>query len=187
MTAPLPGIGAPGASSELAIDAVLGVDPGVSGGLALLDADGRVLGCWDTPTYKRGKGAARDYDRPECVELVRQAAALRPGVVLLVELLRSFPGRPGMGSGNVANYQRGRSVELWATAAAAVGVRHEEILPKDWQRTVRADAGPEASLAKARLMYPRETLHLKKHSGRAAALLIAEAGRRTLVRPAGGE
>lgn len=172
------------AELERGIEGVLGIDPGRSasapGGLALIGADGRVLGCWTMPTYKTGKGSRMGYDIGECLEVLRTSVSMLPGLVVMLEKLRPFPGQGGA----IANYARGESRMLWCALAVAVGVRIEEIGAKAWQKELGVDSGPEASLNRAREMYPREELGLKKHSGRAAALLIAESGRRRLCIPA---
>jgi hypothetical protein len=154
---------------------ILGIDPGLKGGLALLSPAGAASGVWDMPAYRTGKGDRREYDLRACWDLVR---SLGEGLELIVvERLQVTP--------KITKHTAlglGRAAMLWEMAAVALGVPLERVPPKYWQAIVGAEKGEPAALARARELFPQAELPLAKHSGRAAALLIAEAARRTLVR-----
>lgn len=172
-TAALGPIAAPGP-----ITAFLGVDPGLGGGVALLEPDGTLVSCWDMPAIELERG--RDYDRAACWAMLRAAQGVYPGVWIVLEQLTPFPTQKG--SSATTNFRLGIGGELWHMAAVGIGAPLELVRPQRWQKGLGVASGEEASLARARELFPRAELHLKKHSGRAAALLIAEWGRRTLQR-----
>jgi hypothetical protein len=155
--------------------AYLGVDPGLSGGLALLEPDGTFVGCWDAPTIKSGTGGRRDYDRPACWALLRAAVLRHPGLTVVLEQLSPMPK-----NGCISAFKLGGGLELWTMAAVGLNLAIERVRPKRWQAVIGCPAGEKASLARAREMFPAAPLKLEKHSGRAAALLLAEYGRRVL-------
>lgn len=150
---------------------LLGVDPGLGGGLALLSGEGEILGLWDMPAHATGKGAKREYDLATCWAI---ACTVKPDI-LVVERMQVTPK-----INKHTALALGRASMLWEIAAVACGARLERIYPKQWQQIVGADAGEKAALARARELFPKAELTLAKHSGRAAALLIAESARRTL-------
>lgn len=153
---------------------VLGIDPGLKGGLALLSPRGEVERLWDMPSYATGKGLRREYDLRACWDLAR---ALGPELELIaVERLQVTP--------KITKHTAlglGRAAMLWEMVAVALGVPLERITPKRWQAGVGAEKGEPAALARARELFPHAELPLAKHSGRAAALLIAEYARRLLA------
>lgn len=153
---------------------ILGVDPGLKGGLALLSPRGELERLWDMPSYATGKGARREYDLRACWDLAR---SIGPGLELIaLERLQVTPKI----TKHVA-FSLGRAVMLWEMVAVAIGVPLERIAPKRWQAGVGAEKGEPGALARARELFPRAELPLAKHSGPAAALLIAEFARRQLV------
>jgi hypothetical protein len=60
-------------------------------------------------------------------------------------------------------------------------IRIELVTPSVWKRALGLGKDKDASLHKARLLFPMAELHLAKHDGRAEALLIAHYA---LTRPA---
>lgn len=155
----------------------IGIDPGLGGGLALLDPGGAVEWIHDMPSARTGKGSRRIYDLHECWGLARGAhrAALAAQAGLVVALERMVPAPR---TGRVALLALGRGEMLWEAIAVGLGASLERILPAQWQRIVGAQSGERAALIRARELWPQAELHMTKHSGRAAALCIAEAVRR---------
>ena len=156
---------------------VIGVDPGLGGGLVLLRSDGHIERCDDMPVIASGPNKRRDYDRQACwywLMKARLSAKLRQEPLLLVlEQLQPMPR-----NGSIAAFKLGGGLELWATGAVAAGISLERVRPKKWQKAMGVGPGEKASLGRARELFPNAPLKLEKHSGRAAALLLAEYGRR---------
>lgn len=155
---------------------ILGVDPGLGGGIALLCPERIVRGLWDMPTYATGKGAQRAYDLRACWDLAAGVAATGALELIAVERLQVTP--------KITKHTAlglGRAAMLWEMLAVALRVPLERIPPKRWQAVIGAEKGERASIARARELFPGAEITLVKHSGRAAALLIAECARRQLA------
>jgi hypothetical protein len=58
----------------------------------------------------------------------------------------------------------------------AMHISIDFVTPSVWKSSLRLSKDKNASLHKARLMFPAAELHLAKHDGRAEALLIAQYG-----------
>lgn len=180
-----PPIAAPEPSSALA---VIGIDPGLEGGISVLDPNAQILLCESFPTFevekkpRKGQKQRRsgEYDLPALYELLCRAraaaqAASWVGCVLALEQLGPNPK-----NGVISAWKVSRGMTFWEAWAVALGLRLERLHPKRWHALICCEAGPKASLARAREMFPDAPLSLEKHSGRAASLLIAEAARRSL-------
>ena len=68
---------------------------------------------------------------------------------------------------------------IWIGILAALNIPYTEVHPVTWKSKIMAGMGKEkdASIARAKQLYPTADLSLKKHHGRADALLIAHFGR----------
>lgn len=87
---------------------------------------------------------------------------------------------PKMGATSAFNF--GKGYGIWLGVLAALLLPYDEVHPMTWKKTIMADMSKEkdASRVKAMQCYPHaaKDLNLKKHHGRADALLLAEFGRR---------
>jgi hypothetical protein len=157
-----------------------GVDPGKSGALALLDADGHVLALFPTPLVQ---GVRRpDYDLGAIAETL--AHWRRDGVFVTVE--KSQPMPPKMPGGTIANFNRGVSTG-WTWMLAALRIPHHVVPAVTWQRRMHegtngSDPKARSIIAAGRLFPDVSLLRTPRcrraHDGFADALLIAEYGRR---------
>ena len=157
-----------------------GLDPGVSGALAVIDDDGQLVTLADLPIIRDGKLAF--VDAPALVSLMieaRQGRAAR----IYVERVSAMPGQ-----GVASTFSFGVGFGSLLAACRFVAMPLELVTPATWKRALGLSSDKRASLGKARLLFPTAELHLAKHDGRAEALLIAEYGRRqftgTASRPA---
>jgi crossover junction endodeoxyribonuclease RuvC len=151
---------------------VVGIDPGVSGAIALLDDSERIV-C-DLPTEPVSKGRQVDP-----VALSHLLTAWGPARVVIED------NRANGGNGSLANYSMGHSIGSIVAVVLLGGYPLLRIKPQDWQRevglaTVHAKDRKAASSARARELFPVLHPDLKRVAdhNRAEALLIAEYGRR---------
>jgi crossover junction endodeoxyribonuclease RuvC len=155
----------------------IGIDPGLDGAVAAID-DSRVVGIWDAPTVtvkKSGKGSKRMYV-PAQMSRILSSLACSPGVdraVIGLELVRSRPGQ-----GVTSMFSMGHGVGLWEGIIAALGIESVQLTPQKWKKAMLGGLGGEdknASIVQALRLHPSaaEYLTLKKHDGRAEALLMA--------------
>lgn len=143
----------------------LGIDPGLSGALALIDADGIPELVADLPVIRDHKLAWID------------GAALQS---MLLEVLHGRPCRavvervsssPQQGVASAFTFGIGFGAILATLQTLRLPL--ELITPVQWKTALGLGKDKRASLDKARLLFPTAELHLAKHDGRAEALLLA--------------
>lgn len=147
---------------------ILGVDPGASGGWAVLDGSESIC------QYGRmDKLDARDH-----ADQIADLAIKYPGLFAIVERAQAFPGQ-----GVVACFKYGVGYGFWQGVLMAHGIGFETVQPLTWQRSLGVANSTKASkidhkralMAHARQRWPA----LPKHSGVCDAVLIGLWGLRT--------
>ena len=147
----------------------IGIDPGVTGAIAILSGGDAVV--HDMPVATVGKTRKRSeilpgqlcrileqYDPAECVCWVEQVSAM-----------------PDQGVSSTFGF--GKSYGTILGALAGLKIRTETVTPQSWKRhhgLIGTDK--DAARALASRMFPGAPLSLKKHVDRADALLIADFG-----------
>lgn len=151
----------------------IGIDPGLSGAIAFLSADGTLELVADLPIVRDKSLAWVDGGALQSMLLDaiggRQCRAV-------VERVSAMPGQ-----GVASSFLFGVGLGSILSVLQAMHIRIEFATAAVWKRSYGLSKDKHASLHKARLMFPTAELHLAKHDGRAEALLIAEFGRRTLT------
>ena len=140
--------------------AVLGIDPGATGAVALLTHDGEAL--------------VRDYpgDASQAADLIRD---WRMGFRIELAAVEAQTAMPKQGV--VSMFRLGMNYGSWLGILAGLGIPTLLVKPRQWQAGVLlkqdgADTKAQ-SLAAARRRWPDLELGLKKHHGRADALHLA--------------
>jgi len=144
-----------------------GVDPGLHGAVGFVRGDGSFAGVVDMPIvlqsnqrYAVDAGALADVFRRHVPSFV------------LVERVGARPGEGATGAFSFG-YTFGSIIAVLST----LGVAHGLVQPASWKRKagipVGADKDVSIATAKALLPPAAAMLTLKKHDGRAEALLIA--------------
>ena len=158
----------------------LAIDIGVSGALARLDAEKRLLGVDDIPVLADGPASRRTINGPLLAELIFKSHATRAFV-------ESVGPRPGEGA--VGAFAFGRSRGLVEGVLAAAGIPVIWIAPAQWKRAVGippgGDGAKDAARSKAIAIWPGEAARFArvKDHGRAEACLIGVAGLMREARP----
>ena len=153
---------------------VIGIDPGLSGALALVEVRGLVLDVQDMPTLASGVKARRMIDAIALRDLLAQyAAAFGPRHRLAcIEQVSAQPT-----DGRTGAFGFGRSLGAIEAVALCTGLPLLRVLPAAWKRDagIAAGAGKDASIEAALRLHPsvRPWLTRKKDHGRADAVLIA--------------
>lgn len=158
----------------------IGIDPGLTGALACIDQDGRILGVYDTPilTVTKNKGTRRELDRSRMVQIIGNIIRnLNDETVkVAIERVNSMPGQ-----GVASSFTFGMGYGVWLGIVAAFKLPVDLVHPVRWKKVMLDGMGKDkdASRIRAQEMFaPYVDLNLKKHHGRADALLIAEWRRR---------
>lgn len=143
---------------------VLGVDPGLSGGLALLDTDLDLLVVRDMPVVRVGKSRILHL-----AELTRLVVAWEP-TAAWVERVHSMPKQ-----GVASTFSFGMNYGLIRGVLAGLKVRTVLVTPQEWKRLFRLGSDKRESRVTAGLMFPSNAGDFSrvKDDGRAEAALLA--------------
>jgi crossover junction endodeoxyribonuclease RuvC len=162
------------------LTAMLGVDPGVNGAIALLDDLGSVVEVRDMPTLAaEGVKGRRIVDGPALLGLL-SALRTRAGRAYPCEaVLEKVQSQPR--DGHVGAFSFGRSFGTIETALAACAIPFRTVRPNVWKARlgVLADKDHARHIASQLLPSGAAFWPLKKHDGRAEAALLAYYGTKT--------
>ena len=149
---------------------IIGVDPGKTGGIAVLHG-GRLLDAVRMPVTADLKQVDAQGVRD-----VLDAVANPWRDVIVLEKVHAMPK-----NGSIASFSLGHSVGVVVGVALGAGYRLRLIGPAEWKKIVGIPPGSDkgASRAKASELFPdqRELWKLKRDDGLAESALIAEAAR----------
>ncbi len=142
----------------------LGIDPGQSGGWAVLDGGGMYI-----------EGAL--YEEGAFLPSVNTIDPFGPFSLACLEKVHSFPGQ-----GVASTFKFGTNFGWWQGVLDAFTIPYELITPQRWMKAVldSGDRSPEHRMAFARRRWPDAPLTRKKDSGVADALCLAEYARRQI-------
>jgi len=145
----------------------LGLDPGVTGAVALVSADGCLVLVEDLPTTARGSGRVkRECNAAGLAQLLRPYGGdVAHGVV---ELVAAMP-RQGVAS----MFSIGHSAGTATAVLACLGIGFELLPPAKWKRLAELPADKALVLTAARRLWPDAPLRHAKDHGRAEALCMA--------------
>ena len=160
---------------------VLGIDIGVTGAIAAVDARG-TCSVADLPTLEiQGKRMVRRrIDARGLMELVRQFVPPGEVALALIEDVHTMPGRANSPQSQ-GSLMHSRGVVETVLELARLDVR--AVQPATWKRWYGLIGSEKADgIEKARALYPLAAhLKRKKDHNRADALLLAHFGQRTMT------
>lgn len=147
---------------------IIGIDPGLSGAVAILDTRANYFTVHDMPVFelKRNGKAKREVNGPELARLVSEAGA----DIAVVEAVGAMPGQ---GVSSVFAFGKGFGIALGVLAGR---IRTEMVPPATWKKAMGLSGlGKDASRAIVTKLYPSEAKQFArvKDDGRAEAVLIA--------------
>lgn len=137
---------------------IMGVDPGASGGITIIDPEGHVIDCIKMP----------DTDADLCQLFRIVAATIR---LAFIEAVHSMPGQ-----GVASSFKFGANYGGLRMALMAHAIPMESVQPRTWQKEMKCLTGGDKNVSKRRAqeLFPALTI---THAI-ADSLLIAEYGRR---------
>lgn len=150
---------------------ILGVDPGASGALVILDTEKNTLSVFDMPTVeiKRGTRNVRQVSAQLIVDI------LSPFTVdhAYVERVGAMPGQ-----GVSSMFAFGRAAGVVEGVLAALRIPTTYVTPQEWQKAMRVVGGKDGSRNRASQLWPGQSTHFArvKDDGRSDAALIAAYG-----------
>jgi len=152
--------------------AVIGIDPGLSGAICLLDGLNRVT-IWDMPTVEvlRGRKTKRELDLTALSTII---FGITDEAVAYVEQVGAMPGQ---GVSSMFSFGKSYGGTLGILAALQVPVQ-EHVPPQRWQKALNVRKGKDGSRLRASELLPSYmSLWARvKDDGRAEAALIAYYG-----------
>lgn len=150
----------------------LGIDPGLHGAIAHIGPTGVIV--FDTPVHSiKGK------DRPDLHalwDLLKNLAALHEPAICTIEDVHSMPKQ-----GVASSFTFGHVAGATQMAVVAAGIPLRLVAPGAWKRLMSLGSDKDESRRKASQLFPAfcHLWPLKKHDGRAEAVLLAYYGSRS--------
>lgn len=155
----------------------LGVDPGLSGALAVFDDEARTLEVFDTPTLtlaRNGKNK-REVDHYALARIIDDLTGRHRDAHAFVEQVGAMPEQ---GVSSVFAFGKSYGVIIGVLAAHFVPITF--VNPRVWKRALKVPAAKDGARAMASALFPRHSgLWARvKDDGRAEASMIALHGAR---------
>lgn len=147
----------------------VGIDPGQSGAIAIVDSDDGIIACHDMPVADGAVSAV----------LVHRILAGHGHIDLaVIENVHSMPRQ-----GVVSSFKFGRSKGVVEGVVAALRIPVEMPSPAAWKKAMGVSADKDSSRAKALELHPvhADLFARVKDADRAEAVLLAEWGLRLLA------
>jgi hypothetical protein len=165
----------------------VGIDPGISGALAVYDTDTRIICFYDTPTVKikSGKSFKNQMD-PHAVSILLKEITGGSECLVTIEKVAPMPSfnraengeveeRRTMGATSAFNF--GLGFGMLIGICAALQLPYELVHPATWKSKMMGGMarGKDASRVKVMQLFPQTAKDLArvKDHGRADALLLA--------------
>lgn len=164
---------------------VIGIDPGISGAIALLTEQG-LQACVDIPIMVRSDKGAKVKNQINGAALSDALRDLtkdfdKNEVLVVIEKVQAMPGKMGgkmsPAATSSSTFSLGLSAGIIEGVVAARGLPHALVHPATWKAHFKLAKGKDAARAHAQRLYPGADIHRKKDHNRAEAILLARYGR----------
>ena len=149
---------------------IIGVDPGVSGGISILE-NKKVIEVYDMPTMIEGKKNKRQVNGSQVTNIIKENVDTNKETTVVVEHVNAMPGQ-----GVTSMFNFGQSFGVIKGVCAALSLPIYFVRPTKWKKYFNLiKTNKEAGRTKAIELYPEISgkLSRKKDSNKADAILIA--------------
>ena len=149
---------------------IFGIDPGLSGGIAILD-NNKIKEIFDMPVMPDGKKNKRQLNSALLAQLFKDNIKDIEDTVIIVEQVNAMPGQ-----GVTSMFNFGQTFGAIKGISAALGLPIFFVRPAKWKKHFELiNSSKDASRTKAIEMYPSiaEKLSKKKDVNKSDAILIA--------------
>ncbi len=149
---------------------VIGIDPGLSGAIAILE-DKKVLNILDMPVMAEGKKNKRQINSAQLVNIIKKNIHKTDEISVVVEQVNAMPGQ-----GVTSMFNFGQTFGAIKGVCAALELPIFFIRPSKWKKHFELiNSSKDASRTKAIEMYPSlsDKLSKKKDVNKSDAILIA--------------
>ena len=149
---------------------IIGIDPGLSGGIAILE-NNKVQRLYDMPVMSEGKKNKKQLNSAQLVKLIKDNIESQEEVSVIVEQVNAMPGQ-----GVTSMFNFGQTFGAIKGICAALGLPIFFVRPSKWKKHFELiNSSKDASRTKAIEMYPSlsDQLSKKKDVNKSDAILIA--------------
>ena len=149
---------------------IIGIDPGISGALAILEGK-RVMKIIDMPVMSEGKKNKRQVNSALLASLIKENTKDYDEIVVVVEQVNAMPGQ-----GVTSMFNFGQTFGAIKGICAALNLPIFFVRPAKWKKHFDLiNSSKDASRTKAIEMYPSisDQLSKKKDVNKSDAILIA--------------
>ena len=149
---------------------VLGIDPGLSGAIAILE-NNKVLGIFDMPVMAEGKKNKKQLNSAQLVNIIKENTQNSEEVVVVVEQVNAMPGQ-----GVTSMFNFGQTFGAIKGICAALQLPIFFVRPSKWKKYFELiNSSKDSSRTKVIEMYPSlsNELSRKKDVNKSDAILIA--------------
>ena len=149
---------------------IIGIDPGLSGAIAVLE-NNNVLNIFDIPVMSEGKKNKRQLNSALLVNLLRENIIKDEEVAVVVEQVNAMPGQ-----GVTSMFNFGQTFGAIKGICAALEFPIYFVRPSKWKKYFELiNSSKDSSRTKAIEMYPKLSNQLakKKDVNKSDAILIA--------------
>ena len=149
---------------------IIGIDPGLSGGIAILESN-KIKEIYDMPVMPEGKKNKRQLNSAQLVKLIKDNIKDDEEVAIIVEQVNAMPGQ-----GVTSMFNFGQTFGAIKGICAALGLPIFFVRPAKWKKHFELiNSSKDASRTKAIEMYPSiaDKLSKKKDVNKSDAILIA--------------
>ena len=149
---------------------IIGIDPGLSGGIAVLE-NNKVLDIFDMPVMSEGKKNKRQLNSAQLVKLIKDNISKNEEVSVVVEQVNAMPGQ-----GVTSMFNFGQTFGAIKGVCAALGLPIFFVRPAKWKKHFELiNSSKDSSRTKAIEMFPSlsNDLAKKKDVNKSDAILIA--------------
>ena len=149
---------------------IIGIDPGLSGGIAILD-DLKIFDIFDMPIMSEGKKNKNQLNSAQLVNIINKHILKKEDTYVIVEQVGAMPGQ-----GVTSMFNFGQTFGSIKGICAALGLPIFYVRPAKWKKHFNLiNASKDASRTKAIEIFPYFSANLskKKDANKADAILIA--------------
>ena len=148
---------------------IIGIDPGLSGAIAILE-NNKVLNIFEMPVMSEGKKNKRQLNSAQLVKLLKDNISKNEEVSVIVEQVNAMPGQ-----GVTSMFNFGQTFGAIKGICAALSLPIFFVRPSKWKKHFELiNASKDSSRTKAIEMYPllSNDLSKKKDVNKSDAILI---------------
>ena len=149
---------------------IVGIDPGLSGAIAILE-NKKVLSLFDMPIMAEGKKNKRQLNSAQLVNIIKESLNLNDEIAVVVEQVNAMPGQ-----GVTSMFNFGQTFGAIKGVCAALELPIFFVRPSKWKKYFELiNSSKDSSRTKAIEMYPSlsNQLSKKKDVNKSDAILIA--------------